>query len=130
MAFLTNGYTVSNNYAFGASTTFYAVEEAVFNALYQSAWQNCQNSLSTSTKDASAKCEGLYFDLHGGRIHCPEHMNGVQAEIFEINGSTVWKGQLQNGQSTEALGPGVYLLRTPGSHPSDKGCVLKLATFR
>ncbi|MCA1752706.1 MAG: beta-lactamase family protein [Flavobacteriales bacterium] len=130
MAFLTNGYTVSNNYAFGATTTFYAVEEAVFDAFNQSAWQDCQNSLSTSEEYASTDCKGLYFDQNGGRIQCPSDMEGVEAELFGIQGQTVWKGRLQNGQQFETSAAGIYVLRTSGNLANRAGCTLKLAALQ
>lgn len=130
MAFLTNGYTVSNNYAFGINTTFYAIEEAVFDAFRQSAWQVCQNSLGTLNENAYDPCKGLYFDQNEGRIYCTDQMSGTKAELFELQGRTVWKGRLSNGQRIEAPRTGIYILRNFDHLSNISRCVLKLAVIR
>lgn len=126
LAFLTNGYTVAANYAFGSTTTFYAVEEAVFSAFEESAWAACQTVASTEETERAKACRDIYCDARTGLLYNTGEAP-VQFEVYSSSGKCTERGILHHSHEPKSEASGIYVVRI--LRHDGRTCVLKTARF-
>lgn len=128
MAFLTNGYTVASNYSFGSSTTFYAVEEAVFSAIAESAWASCQSAVTVSRTERPGACEDIYCDISTGQLHNMKALP-VHFEVYSLSGKIADRGILDRTYRPDLPSAGLYTVRITDRNNATAQCILKMMRF-
>lgn len=124
-AFITNGYLSGGGYEFGQNSTFYRVEEEVFEAIYDTWWAHCSNSLSVQgPKEATEPCMQAYVDRETKTLYINEGVIPVDVSVYDMMGRNHLQAKFDAKADLGMLPAGMYfaVMENQG-----KGCVLKFA---
>ncbi len=124
--FMTNGYTSGGNYAFGVNSTWYRVEEEVFESLESHGWDECQSLMSyNSVAHELKECKANY--LPGAKVIRFEQDAPGTAELWSVDGRLLWHDRIapQEVLQLPNLQQGVYIMRFLSENGTEGLCSLK-----
>ncbi len=122
LAFLTNGYTSGGGYAFGQNSTFYRVEEEVFQTIYDNWWETCALiSPTRNLRSAQSACDKIQFNSATGAVNTQNQLG--EATLYNLQGMSIWKKPLDGSELVIAESEGIYIL---GISDGRTNCMLKV----
>jgi len=124
LAFLTNGYTSGGGYAFGQNSTFYRVEEEVFETIYDHWWESCaQITPVVNVNSAQAACKNIQFNSITGAIDPGVNGSRGVASLYNLQGMAIWKKPIDGTALIINESEGIYILEIADE---SRNCVLKI----
>lgn len=108
---MTNGYHPGFNYAFGSSSSYYSVEEELFQDLKTLAFETCQTALGL--EEVPSRATPFYWYAEPRTIIVKSEVSIKEIQLMDESGRVVHQSKpnaMECKIDTRALAPGIFVI--------------------